>query len=331
MVNLERKLTVDDLIVEYMMYKVQNGYEPSFTSNEFVNFLLFFETKKSVYDSLYDGKELFKRFMERKSEHDWSITKNYATGEKEARPHMDLEEGKDDSSLILKANYRFSDFDKSIINTYFMDNGMGRFDYFKGQAYEIRNIIGEWLEKFPKREIDENSEVDDCFLIMGKYLSAEIIENIWKAYINDLIKKGQWPGQCRDINKYLLDMDLAEIIELKSIKSKLLELYEVISKRIAILYSQDSKLTISSSGGGYLANSNYNLLIKGYEDLFKIAFGPYKSTFLIDMEKLLFTESHEIDGFYMIDEDPDVKTTKTVIGNTSVKKLVKKLDSVINE
>ena len=134
MVNLERNLTVDDLIVEYMMYKVQNGYEPSFTSNEFVNFLLFFETKKSVYDSLYDGKELFKRFMERKSEQDWSITKNYATGEKEARPHMDLEEGKDDSSLILKANYRFSDFDKSIINTYFMDNGMGRFDYFKGQA-----------------------------------------------------------------------------------------------------------------------------------------------------------------------------------------------------
>lgn len=31
MVNLEHKLTVDDLIVEYMMYKVKNGYEPSFT------------------------------------------------------------------------------------------------------------------------------------------------------------------------------------------------------------------------------------------------------------------------------------------------------------
>ena len=30
MVNLEHKLTIDDLIVEYMMYKVKNGYEPSF-------------------------------------------------------------------------------------------------------------------------------------------------------------------------------------------------------------------------------------------------------------------------------------------------------------
>ena len=164
---------------------------------------------------------------------------------------------------------------------------------------------------------------------MGKYLSAEIIDNIWKAYINEFIKNGQWPGQCRDINKYLLDIDLAELIELKSIKTRLLELYEVLAKRIAILYSQDNKLTISSSNGSYLAHSNYELLIKGYEDLFKIAFGPYKSTFLIDMEKLMFTESHEIAGFYMLDDEPDVKTTKTVIGNAFVKKLVKKLDTVI--
>lgn len=329
MVNLEHKLTVDDLIVEYMMYKVKNGYEPVVSSGEFVDFLLFFETKKTVYDSLYDGKELFNRFLERKIDHDWSITKNYLTFEREARPHMELENGLDDSSLVLKANYRLSDFDKSIINTYFMDNGMSRFDNFKGQVYEIRNIIGEWLERFPKRELNENVQVDDCYLIMGKYLSAEIIDNIWKAYINEFIKNGQWPGQCRDINKYLLDIDLAELIELKSIKTRLLELYEVLAKRIAILYSQDNKLTISSSNGSYLAHSNYELLIKGYEDLFKIAFGPYKSTFLIDMEKLMFTESHEIAGFYMLDDEPDVKTTKTVIGNAFVKKLVKKLDTVI--
>lgn len=30
MVNLEHSLTVDDLIVEYMMYKVKKGYEPKF-------------------------------------------------------------------------------------------------------------------------------------------------------------------------------------------------------------------------------------------------------------------------------------------------------------
>ena len=46
MVNLEHKLTVDDLIVEYMMYKTNNGYNPSFTTSEFVDFLHFFEKCK---------------------------------------------------------------------------------------------------------------------------------------------------------------------------------------------------------------------------------------------------------------------------------------------
>ena len=107
-------------------------------------------------------------------------------------------------------------------------------------------------------------------------------------------------------------------------------MYQVISKRLAVLFLQDSKLKISSSKGNYLAHSNYNLLINGYEDLFKIAFGQYKSTFLIDMEKLSFTESHEIDGVYDLDDDVDVKTTTTLIGNASVKKLVRSLDKSFN-
>ena len=67
MVNLEHKLTVDDLIVEYMMYKTNNGYEPSFSTSEFINFLYFFESKMKVEDALYENEKLFKRFFERKN------------------------------------------------------------------------------------------------------------------------------------------------------------------------------------------------------------------------------------------------------------------------
>lgn len=329
MVNSEHKLTVDDLIVEYMMYKVENGYEPSFTTGEFINFLLYFESKMAVYDTLYDGEKLFNRFFERKNEKDWSIIVNWNTLEKEKKPHMDMIYSSKDTSYLIKANYRLSNNDKSIINTYFMDNGMGRFEHFKGETFKIRNIIGEWLSNYPKRKIDENIEVDSIYSVMGKYLTAEIIDIIWKAYIEENIQKGRWPSQCRDINKYLLEMDLAEIIELKSIKKELLDMYETISMRIAILFKEDSKLKISSSKGSYLAHSNYKLLINGFEDLFKMAFGQYKSTFLIDMEKLSFTESHEIGGVYYWDDDVDVKTT-TVIGNAPVRKLVRSLDKSIN-
>ena len=52
------------------------------------------------------------------------------------------------------------------------------------------------------------------------------------------------------------------------------------------------------------------------------------ATFLIDMEELSFTESHEVDGTYNWNDDVDVKTTTTTIGYASVKKLVRSLDKI---
>ena len=77
MVNLEHKLTIDDLIVEYMMYKVKNGYEPSFLTSEFISFLYFFESKMEIEDSLYENIKLFERFFQRKNEHDWYIIDDF--------------------------------------------------------------------------------------------------------------------------------------------------------------------------------------------------------------------------------------------------------------
>ena len=63
MVNLEHKLTTDDLIVEYLMYRIKNGYNPEFLTSDFIEFLRFFETKMEVEDTIYDGVPLFKRFF----------------------------------------------------------------------------------------------------------------------------------------------------------------------------------------------------------------------------------------------------------------------------
>ena len=35
MINLEHRLTVDDLIVEYAIYKVKNGYEPKYSWKDY--------------------------------------------------------------------------------------------------------------------------------------------------------------------------------------------------------------------------------------------------------------------------------------------------------
>ena len=307
MVNLEHKLTVDDLIVEFMMCKVKNGYEPSFLASEFMIFLHFFEKQMSVEDTLYDTEKLFKRFFERKADSDWSTTTNLIKQEKVIKPHMDMDYSDNYSDYLIKANYRLSDYDRSVINTYFMDEGMREYDDYKGQTFKIRSIIKEWLTNFPKRKIDESIEVDDI-----------------------QIQKHAWPKQCKDMEKYLFEMDLANIIGVKSIRRELIELYNVLSKRVAILYQQDPNLKISSSSNGYLAYANYKLLIQGYENIINMSYGDYKRSLEIDLSTLKFKESHEIDGIYYWDEDPEVKTTITQIENEEVKKLVKSFDNQKN-
>lgn len=321
MVNLEHKLTVDDLIVEYMMSKIKNGYNPSFTVSEFIDFLHFFEGKMKVEDSIYDGKQLFERFFERKNENDWF-----------GEPHLDMSYVQEDNDYIIKANKRFSIYDSSVINTYFMDNGRGKFDDYKGQVYQIRCLINDYLSNNQnKRELKDFIEVSDNELLIGKYAASEIINNIWESYVDDLIKNNRWPRQCKDINKYLFEIDLANIIEVKSIKNELLELYRVLSKRIAIMYHDDNKLKISMCSGDFLSVANYELLINGYEDIMSIAFGKYKKSLSIDFEKNSFIESHEKDGIYFWDEDADIEVTEQLIENANARTLSKRMDSSINK
>lgn len=55
-------------------------------------------------------------------------------------------------------------------------------------------------------------------------------------------------------------------------------------------------------------------------------FGIYKKSFVVDLSTVTFKESHEIDGIYDWDEEPDVKTTTSKIGNDNAKKLVLNLN-----
>lgn len=310
MVNLEHKLTVDDLIVEYMVYKTKNGYEPQFLTSEFMSFLHYFEEKMSVGDVLYDNEKLFDRFFERKSEHDWST------------PHMDVIYSEKDRDYLIKANYKLSEYDISVINTYFMPGGQ----WGQGKVKEIRNIISEYLKDEPKREVDMSITIEPSNLLMGKYLAAEIVDNLWKSYLKGKVNNLEWPSQCRDINKYLLKLDLAPVIGLKSMKKDIIEFYDVISKRLAIMYQQDNKLRIGSQTGSHLAKGNYEVLIRGYEKMFDMSFGKYKQSFQIDMEKLSFTECHEARGIYDWDEEPELESREVIIGNGPIKKLVKNLE-----
>ena len=315
MKDIERKLTVDDLIVEYMAYRLRNGYEPSFSTTDFMNFLKFFQTQMPVSDFLDDRQDLFKKFFERKSQkHWWSYKDNQPV------PHMDLTYCEDLDDYVLSANYDFCVFDESVLNPNYMRNKMYVID-------RIRKITEIYMSGFSKKDIETEQDFDDHEMIVGKYIAAGIIKEIWLDDIENQIEMKRWPSQCRDINQYLFDIDLAEIINLPSKKTFLIRLFQELSKRIASLYHQDKKLQISSKKGFYLARENYDLVIQGYEPIFNKVFGPYKKTLCIDLTSFTFQESHEVGGSYEWDDDPLVKTTTSNIENDQVKKLIKNFEN----
>lgn len=300
MVNLENKLTVDDLIVEYMIYKVKNGYEPSFLTSEFMSFLYFFESKMEVHDSLYNNEALFQRFFKRKNEHDWSCGKGIYSDEKVIEPHMNMVYSKKDNDYLIKANYKLSEYDRSVINTYFMPGG----PWGEGKAKEIRNIIGEYLTDYPKRTIDEGTDVYDYQMTVGKYIAAEIIINTGE--------------KCMKEQKYNYKLT-------KEFQDKLVELYNILYKRVAILYSEDRNLKISTYSNGYLARANYDLLIQNCEIIDKtLKFN--KKALTIDLEKMKIEEIQQIGVLYDLDDEYDIKSTEYFIGNDKAKKLSKSLE-----
>lgn len=322
MTNIKYELTADDLIVEYMAFKLKNGYEPSFSSVEFMQFLDYFEKKMPVSDVLYSGKELFQRFYERKLKRHWTRCGNINRDERVPDPHMEFVYDEVLHDYVLAANYEFCAYDESIINTYHMENRTS-------VKKNIQRIIGDYLKDIPKRSISERETPNEKEILAGKYIAAEIVRQVWLHGIDKEIEIHRWPSQCKDMNEFLFDTDLAEIIHLPSRKKELIELYKELSKRIAYLYHRDPQLKIRSIDSYYLARSNFELLIKGYETLlcgFRSVFGPYQKSLNIDLEDFTFQESHEIDGVYDWDDDIPVKTTTNKIENEQVKVLVKNFD-----
>ena len=112
-----------------------------------------------------------------------------------------------------------------------------------------------------------------------------------------------------------------------SIKDDLIELYQVIAKRIAILYHQDKYLQVSSYTNGYLANSNYKLIVSGYEDIINKYLRNDSVKLDFDLSTLTFNESHNIDGVYDWDDEIERKTTEDKINNERAKQIVKSIEN----
>lgn len=253
MINKENKLTIDDLIVEYMILKVKLGYQSSYMIDEFMEFITYFEKHKNIYDVIYDGDMLFDRFFERKID-DWSFNDiSLYFSEKKYVPHMIRIDD------MLVATNKLSVYDYSLLNIYFMSSN---------EQIIIRDLIVRYLKQFSKREIDTNTNISDRNIELGECIAAKFIISLWREYVYKYVELKRWPIQCIDINDYLFNLDLAKIIKLPSIRDDVLSFYKDVSKIIGVMIENDSSLEIKNSDNIYLPYANYEYIFKGYSELF---------------------------------------------------------------
>ncbi len=316
------RLTVDELVNEFMIYRVRENYEPKFTVTEFMKFLDLLKTKLEIEVIPATGLELFKGFFERRDEKEKyssyigyiDYTRSDPLRGKKEWPKITMEFSEEENDYVIKAG-----------NHLCIHEGSYSMHWDKKPVESIKVVMDEFLADEPKRTIDESISVSEEKLKIGKYIAAKMIKEIWLSDIAREIEWKRWPSQCTDINKYLFEMDLAPIIGVTSIKSNLLELYSTLAKRIAVLYSQDNNLKIESGDNTVLRNQNYRLLIQGHEKLVGYAYGDCRRSLEIDFSEFEIKESYEYGTSYY-DEDSDVAFDNTKLGNEKLLQIVMALD-----
>lgn len=298
-------ITADSLIIEYMITKIKNGASPNFTISEFMDFLNFFEKRMKVEDTIKDGKALMERFLERECEKNWNQLDDI-TGEKLYTPHLDF----NGELERMDANYRFRCADTCFVESRENDK----------EVKKVRQIIEEYVNRLPKREIAISESLSENDLLMGNLICAHMILFIWSDYVAEYTWRKNWPQQCRDIYKYLFDVDLASIIEVPSIKEKTIEFYNIVSRRIASLYQNDKKLQLSNCSRILLPYSNYLCIMQDYKDYAYTFFDYNKRNIDVNLRTGQFTESHNHRGVNF--------TTEFPIDGKDAKKLVYKLNEL---
>ncbi len=312
MVNEEFRLTVDDLIVQYIVEKTKQGYEPKVTEEEFMSFLNYFTQKKEVDDILWDYNKLINRFLERKSKLDWY-----------GEPHVEFT--KDN---ILKPNYKLSIYDESVINPYFMS---------KQAREEIINNITTYLTQQEKRtlvsiHLEDNQIPEQC-----KAGSALFITELWDSYTTIEKESYRWPVQCNDIIKYLIEEDLSNKIELESIREKLFRFYNVFAQKSAMLLNQESESMLAKESNAFLAHSNYQLIRKELqkEGLEKLLIEYFANKFIrinYQKQEIVITSRYcSVTNDLNMWEHYSSHIKTTSLNNNQVKKLVKAIEKESKE
>lgn len=258
----------DSLIHRYIIEKIRRGYEVSCTPEEIKDFLNFISYFVNVDDDSKDYNDILNNYLNEPR----SLAKDKKWSIREEKFIYQSMVKQTDSGLIIP--------------TY--DLVYNPYEYEKIFTDELNMYFTKYIERnCSKRQVPTTILTDEEVIKFGENVASSLLMKIWNNTVCYYQEKREWPIQCYDIKKYLLDMDLSKIIGLTAIRENLLDFYFTVSKRIMYLSQNDNEFKMSDLKSQVLAASNFDLITQGYSDL------PYhriglEDGILIDREKNYF-------------------------------------------
>lgn len=226
----------EELIIEYMIIKTQNGYEPSATIDELIGFLNYY---KHCYPNVVIQKDvsvLLKSLFSMQRAKWGANLRVVNTAGNMLRPTYSLSAY---SSVIA------SEVDSSTLSI-------------------IQAPIYDYISTLKKRSIDTCTCISQENLKTGKCVAAtiirQILDNIGEEYFQNASPKLRYLS----IDRVLFSKEYANSMYEEE-KKQILQFYTVVSKRVGVLQEKDSNLKLAQKDK-CLAKANYELVTQGFED-----------------------------------------------------------------
>ncbi len=268
----------DELLVEFLLEKIKKGFDRTVSEKEFTTLIL--ELLNNLNNSNWAGC-IYKIENE-----DFATTCQKAI--------IKEKNGYYNSPITYENN--------QLVGNYFLKNNydgrkynhaLNKFDIINFLEQYVEKIVNEKKDGISKFKIETTSK--NIFEI-SKQISAYIVNDLMIRYVKENIKNNKWPSQCKDIDKYIFEKDLASTIDLEGTRAKFIELYNHSILSIAEMLSNDCNLQLSNNKSECLAYSNYYKIIKPFSFISNYVYNEYqllntKINIKIENEKINLLES----------------------------------------
>ncbi|MDD2435640.1 MAG: hypothetical protein PHO63_05260 [Bacilli bacterium] len=122
------------------------------------------------------------------------------------------------------------------------------------------------------------NKLNDEQLKLAKKVSSYIVYDLMDKYVVDMIASRKWPQQCIKIEEYIIEKDLASIINLEGTRNKFIDLYQHAVKTIGHLIDEEKDVIISNSDSNCLTFSNFLKITEPFPLIKKYHWDGYKTS-----------------------------------------------------